>query len=371
MPNRDTFQLNNESLVVKIQELQSKLQMQQAFVQYVSHEVRTPLQMISAGLALLKDDLKEKLIDAESIQSHLDVFKQLSSDSSQQTIGDKSLNADTVPTTADSCDVKLTFAADELRGDLELVEIMHASTLTAVSILNDLLLYEKVESNMLVIEQKSVDLFDTVVPAVKMFTVQTSVAGVVLTWDLDNLISVHALLDVSKFGQVIRNLISNAIKFTPKGGSVHVSAIKIAEPALPAEPLLQSVFDESACISSKKLRRAPLPGAAAAPSTPCDSTPAIVFSSKSFKGPVAQPSPPTTAMPSPITRRPSLRLLDTHLVAEDEHTEGGCAHLHSVCDAFAGSCKSRKGVDFQEKTADPTLYRISVTDSGCGISKVW
>ena len=187
---------------VIVQELQSKLQMKQAFVQYVSHEIRTPLQMISAGLALLKDDLKDKLslTEAEGSLAVPITSPRQHKDSVQTDFKTRvSINSTATSTTAETTEVRLSFASDELRQDLELVEIMHDSTLTAVSILNDLLLYEKVESNMLVIEQRSVHLFDTIVPAVKMFTIQASYAKVTLTWDLDSLINVYALLDISKF----------------------------------------------------------------------------------------------------------------------------------------------------------------------------
>ena len=219
---------------------------------------------------------------------------------------------------------------------------------------------------MLVIEQRSVHLFDTVVPAVKMFTVQASYAGVALTWDLVSLVDVYALLDVSKFGQVMRNLLSNAIKFTPKGGSVHVSAIKIAEPVPPAEP--QLVFDDSVSISSKG-RRLSLPALvdASEPSSPlpCEINHVVVFSSKSLKGPVAQPSPPSTAhpptCPSPSSkRRCSIRL---------SGSTAASPAIPTVAERrLSGSTKTL--ITNQELPLKPVLYRISVTDSGCGIAKV-
>ena len=366
--------LSDDSGSTIIQELQSKLQMKQAYVQYVSHEIRTPLQMISAGLSLLRDDLKDKLSlctaksPCHSLKSH--DGSHISYDRTNNEV--ELLNPVSI---TESQDVKLSFAADELRQDLELVEIMHDSTLTAVSILNDLLLYEKVESNMLVIEQKSVHLFDNVVPAVKMFTVQASYAGVALTWDLDSLMSVYALLDVSKFGQVMRNLISNAIKFTPRGGTVHVSA-SIAEPVKPA-PQLQSVFDDSVSISSKDPSRLSLPAIvdASGPSSPppCELNHVVVFSSKSLKGPVAQPSPPSTAhpptCPSPSSkRRCSIRHSGLTI------SEGGTASsfISTAADgrfsaSFTGSTKT---LNVKHEPPKPTMYRISVTDSGCGISKV-
>ena len=369
--------ISDDSESTIIQELQSKLQMKQAYVQYVSHEIHTPLQMISAGLSLLRDDLKDKLSLCEvnapshSLKSHdgSDIsYEQTNSEVEQLT----------PVSVTEIRDIKLSFAADELRQDLELVEIMHDSTLTAVSILNDLLLYEKVESNMLVIEQKSVHIFDTVVPAVKMFTVQASYAGVALTWDLDSLMSVYALLDVSKFGQVMRNLISNAIKFTPRGGSVHVSAVKITEPT-PPSPQLQSVFDDSTCVSSKGPRCLSLPAIVDASESlsplPCEINHVVVFSSKSLKGPVAQPSPPANALPptypSPSSKRGcSIRSSSLTVAVDGVSSPATPTAAAAAAAADRRVSASTKSLDTKQEPAKPTMYRISVTDSGCGIAKV-
>ena len=305
-----------------VQELQSKMQLKQAYVQYVGHEIRTPLQVINSGLALLKDDLKNKVktLMSEKVNRSCQLETSLRSNSTYKTESETGTFSSIDPATASDARCVQLVMVDELCQDLELVEIMHESTLTAVNILNDLLLYEKLESNMLGVEQTSAHLFDIVIPIVKMFTIPVTAAEITLTWDLDSLLSVYALLDASKFGQVMRNLISNAMKFTPRGGSVHVSAFKIAEPA--------------------------------------------------------QPSPPSTEMPSPITRRPSLRLFSrkSSFTSVDDNACSSPVTTTAV-DRFSASFQVGEGVDIQQQPVEPhkqepTLYRISVRDSGCGISQV-
>ena len=318
---------------------------------------------ISTAPSIQKDDLKEKLSLYESKRSSLESRK-LNECASMQTDNESEGSVDFAPTSTAIGSTNLSLTSDELRLDLGLS--------------NDLLLHEKVDNDVLV-EQTSVRLFDIIISDVKMLTIQASYAGVSLTWDLGSLVDVYALLDVSKFGQVMRNLISNAIKFTPKGGTVHVSAIKIAEPITPAILEPRSVFGDLACVSSKSLRRVPSSGTSVAPdpslSLKSDACPVVVFSSKSFKGVVTQPSPPTAEMPSTMTRRPSLRLLSTHPVIDGKSNKlTSVVKQSSSNDPFAGSSKSHKNVAIQEQPVElpkPTLFRISVTDSGCGISQVW
>ena len=315
---------------------------------------------ISTAPSFQKDDVKEKLSLDESKQSSLESRK-LSECVSVQTDNESEGSVGFAPTSTDIGSTNLSPTSDELRLDLGLS--------------NDLLLHEKVDNDVLV-EQTSARLLDIIISDVKMVTVQASDAGVALTWDLDSLTSVYALLDVSKFGQVLRNIVSNAIKFTPKGGSVHVFAFKIAEPIQPATLEPRSVFDDSVCVSNKSLRRVPSSGTTVAPETSSslksDACPVVVFSSKSFKGPVTQPSPPTTEMPSAMIRRPSLRLLSTHPVVDGKSNKlTSVVQQSSSNDPFAGSSTSHKNIailEQQVKPQKPTMYRISVT--GCGVSQV-
>ena len=360
-----TFQRNKSDLsvtIVEFEELQTKLQMKQAYVQYVSHEIRTPLQVISAGLSLLRDDLKGKIDCAQSTQP-LPVPWQRGDNSTRTDCETETSTNISIASYTETQSFRLSLTCGGLRQDLELIEIMHDSTLTAVNILNDLLLYEKVESDMLVIEQSRVHLFAIIMPVVKMLMIQSSYAGVSLTWDLGSLMAVYALLDASKFGQVMRNLISNAIKFTPKGGTVHISAIKIAELV---QPDLRLLFNKSACMSHPK----------AVVSRASSSLPfeANHMSFNSLSGLLLQPSPPTNEMPSPITKRPSLSFFSRRSSFANVDENISSLPVTTAADRFSASFQIGEGVDIQEQPVEPpkpTLFRISVRDSGCGISQVW
>ena len=153
---------------MKTQALQETLDTKRTFVRHVSHEIRTPLNVVMSGLDLLS---------------------------------------------AMAC-------ANVEMEDL-IADIKSACT-TAIDILNDLLSYEKLDSNLLALERSDCDFGDMVNKVFSFFQIQARYSHTSLTFI--NLVSEDRLPvvngDVAKLTQVVRNLLSNALKFTPDGGSV-------------------------------------------------------------------------------------------------------------------------------------------------------
>ena len=130
---------------------------------------------------------------------------------------------------------------------LALLREIKASTEVAVEVLNDVLLFDKIEST-LKIELPMVPIWEVVDRMMAEFKLPASRRGILLrstyetcSTDGDNSYAmglrvndmkslpdeVRSLLvagDASRISQVLRNLLSNALKFTPKKGSVQVIA---------------------------------------------------------------------------------------------------------------------------------------------------
>jgi two-component system, sensor histidine kinase len=168
------------------------LESKKSYVRHISHELRTPLNTAFLGLKLLTTDLK-------SSKNPKDMERY-----------------DTL------CDVNMSCTA-------------------AVDILNDLLCYEKLESGILELHKENIFVEPFLRDCAAMFSAQARECGVTISTvientgnsnipSLDGKVSRSLLPDDAiyadkfKMDQVIRNLVSNALKFTPRGGNVTIKA---------------------------------------------------------------------------------------------------------------------------------------------------
>jgi signal transduction histidine kinase/CheY-like chemotaxis protein len=165
-----------------------------------------------------------------------------------------SYNDITIPITAG-----LKLVSDDLMASNSDKDSDHCETLmdvqsacrTAVEILNDLLCFDKLESGILEMHKHEVPVIPFIADCVNMFASQAREAGVTIKnttsqgrlppgmdANMSDSSSISALpsvmmdiidgdivfMDKFKMDQVLRNLISNAVKFAPRGGSVTVCA---------------------------------------------------------------------------------------------------------------------------------------------------
>ena len=87
--------------------------------------------------------------------------------------------------------------------------------------MNDLLFVARLQAGGLSLEPEDVDLAGVVRDGVKALAPRAAAKAISLTCVLDAVPAVH--VDRGRMLQVLDNLVSNALKFTPEGGAVHVS----------------------------------------------------------------------------------------------------------------------------------------------------
>jgi signal transduction histidine kinase/CheY-like chemotaxis protein len=154
-------------------ETERLLEIKSAFVRSTSHETRTPLTVVLSGLLVLEQELRRQ--------------------------PDAALQ--------------------------EVVRAMKFSCEEAVSQLGDLLTYEKLTGNLLELDRSEADVGELVENVVGQFQIQARAKEITLELTLDAAedVQLTAFVDEAKITQVVRNLVSNALKFSPTRSTVRVS----------------------------------------------------------------------------------------------------------------------------------------------------
>ena len=140
--------------------------------------------------------------------------------------------------------------------DIERKEILvdvNVACRTTLDILNDLLCFDKMESGILVAHKHTVPALSFISDCVGMFSAQAREANVTVMFSNSGgesslsrgssplLSNDTVLIDRFKMDQVLRNLISNALKFTPRGGTVVVTAMFVDDSSGMHIPLIDQL----------------------------------------------------------------------------------------------------------------------------------
>jgi signal transduction histidine kinase len=189
--------LLNRSAVEK--ELRVNINTKRLFVRFISHEIRTPLNTVHIGLKLL---ISEMLQFVSAMKTSMDALSPA--------------------------------AVAKIKDWVGVIRDIEDSSDSAIVVLNDLINYDKISMGTLNPEFEVVSLWDLVCATVKPFHVQARRSGIALkvlmeceqedlacerSAVLDRLV---VIADRVKVGQVIRNLLSNALKFSKEGSTVVV-----------------------------------------------------------------------------------------------------------------------------------------------------
>lgn len=142
----------------------------QEFVANVSHELRTPL----AGIKAMVETLQDGAIDDKSVA-----------------------------------------------GDF--LERVNAETDKLVQIVNELLELSSIESGSVRLELKPTDINLILIESVKRLTPQADRQKLEITTQLDPDLP-KVMVDEQRLGEVVNNILHNAIKFTPSGGKIVISS---------------------------------------------------------------------------------------------------------------------------------------------------
>jgi len=234
----------------EVMEKKDLLEAKRQFVRFVSHEVRTPLNSVCMGLMLLqeevaaealtkkKDEESEKKVLKESNNNNNKVDEHKVEEVENELVdGDKKDEDESNMNGQKEAQHETSDTASGA-GWVELAQEVQTNAQSAVDVLNDLLNYDKIESGTLMLELTVVRIWELIESTVREFALPAATKKValdlVLPRDNDDeespLVLCKEALDQKVVGdavritQVLRNLVSNALKFTPEGNKIVVTA---------------------------------------------------------------------------------------------------------------------------------------------------
>lgn len=118
--------------------------------------------------------------------------------------------------------------SDKLYGALnktqeEYLQIILHSAHHLLDIINDILDLSSIEREKVTLNKQLVSLNELISAVIEMMSVQANKKGLTLNYSAETL---HLYVDILRIKQVLWNILSNSIKFTPSGGLIEVKAIQ-------------------------------------------------------------------------------------------------------------------------------------------------
>ena len=111
----------------------------------------------------------------------------------------------------------------------EYLRKIEASSHHLLALINDVLEMSRIESGKMELEPTAIDLAALLGEVHDMFATATAVKKIDLVVDSSRLVHSAVMCDKNRLNRVLLNLVSNAIKFTPEGGRITITAVQLGD----------------------------------------------------------------------------------------------------------------------------------------------
>ena len=213
-------------MVRKVHHQTALLQAKRQFMRFVSHEVRTPINSISMGMRLMQEEMATAL----GLESAHELEGRMIQESQQLLGGAGKVLKDT----------NVTIPGEKALDWFGLTRDILVNSQVAADVLSDFLDFDKVQSGSLQLEWAPVPIWELLVRTVQEFKLPADAkriafsvvmaqddrakdleGGLFSQWPAE-LRDMSVMGDPGRLTQVIRNLCSNALKFSPAGSAIQI-----------------------------------------------------------------------------------------------------------------------------------------------------
>jgi signal transduction histidine kinase/CheY-like chemotaxis protein len=130
---------------------------------------------------------------------------------------------------------------------IEYLKVIDNNSMNLLHIINEILDFSKIENNKISIEMVSFDLKDKLSETVNLFSSSAEEKNIKLFLNINENLPLYVKSDLFRIKQIIINLLSNSIKFTPEGKNIYVDI------SYKAPKLLINIKDEGIGIQEDKI----------------------------------------------------------------------------------------------------------------------
>jgi signal transduction histidine kinase len=130
----------------------------------------------------------------------------------------------------------------------KVVKVIHETNARGLNLLDNLLNWSRMQTGKIQVVPSVVPLYPVIRDTIKLFRTSAEEKEISLNIDFSNQLAVYC--DEDMFRTIMRNLVSNAIKFTTRGGSVNITGEVVLQ-----DQVLIRVSDTGIGISPSNLKR--------------------------------------------------------------------------------------------------------------------
>lgn len=139
--------------------------------------------------------------------------------------------------------------------DSGLIDVLNTGLRSIETLLNDVLDFQKIAEGFFQLNPQPCDIHQSILTVVHVMSAAANAKGVAVSTKLDMNVPRCIILDDFRFRQIVANLVSNAIKFTPECKQITVETALVSPLESDSVEIYIGVIDEGIGISAENIKK--------------------------------------------------------------------------------------------------------------------